>query len=130
MASALLTDDDGFITEGTGNNFFIAKDGELFTPEPRNILRGVTRQTVMELAADLGIRCRERNLEPYDVAGADEAFNTSTTIAVMPVTRFNGLPIGDGKVGPMVRSLIDAFSELVAVDIVAQAKQYKEEAGE
>ena len=72
MASALLTDDDGFITEGTGNNFFIAKDGELFTPEPRNILRGVTRQTVMELAADLGIRCRERNLEPYDVAGAGE----------------------------------------------------------
>jgi branched-chain amino acid aminotransferase len=128
-ASALLTDDDGFITEGTGNNFFIAKDGELFTPEPRNVLRGVTRQAVMELAADMGIRCHERNLEPYDVAGADEAFNTSTTIAVMPATRFNGQPVGDGKVGPMVRSLIDAFSEMVGVDIVAQAKQYKEGAG-
>ena len=127
-ASALLTDEDGFITEGTGNNFFLVKDGELFTPEPRNILRGVTRQTVMDLAGDLGIPCHERNLEPYDVSAADEAFITSTTIALLPATRFNGQPIGDGQVGPMVHSLLDAFSEMVGVDIVAQAKRYKQEA--
>lgn len=128
-AQPLLTDEDGFITEGMGNNFFIVKNGELFTPEPRNILRGVTRQAVMELADTLSISCHERNLDPYDVAGADEAFNTSTTIAIMPVTKFNNLEIGSGKVGPIVLSLIDAFSEMVGVDIVAQANQYKEEAG-
>ena len=127
-AFALLTDDDGFITEGTGNNFFMVSNGELFTPEPRNILRGVTRQTVMELASSLGIPCHERNIESYDVAGADEAFITSTTIAVMPVTRFNSMPVGDGAVGPVVHSLLDAFSEMVGVDIVAQAKRYKEDA--
>ncbi len=128
-ASALLTDDDGFITEGTGTNFFVVKGGELFTPEPRNILRGVTRQAVIELATRLDIPCHETNLEPYDVATADEAFYASTSIAIMPATRFNGLPVGDGKVGPVVRTLLDAFSEMVGVDIVAQAKRYKEEAG-
>ena len=128
-ASALLTDDDGFITEGTGSNFFLVKEGDLFTPEPRNLLRGVTRQAVMDLARELGISCQERNLEPYDVATADEAFFTSTSMAIMPATMFNGLPIGTGQVGPVVRALLDAFSEMVGVDIVAQAKQYKEEAG-
>ena len=128
-ASALLTDENGFITEGTGNNFFLIKDGELFTPEGRNILRGVTRGAVIELADELGIPCHETNLEPYDLANADEAFITSTTIAIMPATKFNGMEIGDGKVGPMVKSLTDAFSEMVGVDIVAQAKEYMEEAG-
>ena len=123
-SSALLTDEDGFITEGTGNNFFMVKDGELFTPEGRNILRGVTRGEVIELAGKLGIRCHEVDLEPYDLASADEAFITSTTIAIIPATLFNWMPIGDGKVGPIVKSLTEAFSEMVGVDIVAQAKLY------
>ena len=124
-AWGLLTDDDGFITEGTGSNFFLVRNGELFTSEPRNILRGVTRQTVMELASDIGVACHERNLEPYDVATADEAFFTATTFAVLPVTRFNGLPVKTGEVGPMVRSLLAAFSDSVGVDIVGQARRYK-----
>ena len=127
-SSPLLTDEDGFITEGTGNNFFMVKDGELFTPEGRNILRGVTRGTVMELAEKLGIKCREVNLEPYDLASADEAFITGTTFAILPATLFNSMPIGDGKVGPIVKSLTKAFSEMVRVDIVAQAKQYRKQA--
>ena len=61
-AWALLTDDDGFITEGTGANFFIVKNGELITPEPRNILRGVTRETIINLAEKLGIKCHEKNI--------------------------------------------------------------------
>ena len=129
-AWALLTDDDGFITEGTGSNFFIVKKGELFTPEPHNILRGVTRQAVIDLAAELGIPCHDEDLDSYDVTTADEAFFTATSYGIMPATRFNGLPIGTGEVGPMVRSLQDALSESVGVDIVAQAKRYKEEAGD
>jgi branched-chain amino acid aminotransferase len=128
-AYAVLTDEDGFLTEGTGSNIFLVKGDELFTPEGRNILRGVTRGAVMDVAAELGIPCHERNVEPYDVVTADEMFFTSTSMAVLPATRFNGLPVGDGTVGPMVRSLLDGFSEMVGVDIVAQAKQYKEEAG-
>ncbi len=123
-AMALMTDEDGFITEGTGANFFIVKDGELFTPEPRNILRGVTRQAVMELAADIGINCYERNLEAYDVATADEAFFTTTPFVMLPVTRFNGLKVGTGAVGPVMRHLLNVWSEIVDVDIVAQAKRY------
>ncbi len=127
-AWALLTDDDGFITEGTGSNFFVVMRGELFTSEPRNILRGVTRQAAIELAAELDVPCNECNLEPYDVAMAEEAFFTTTSYAVMPATRFNGQPIGGGKVGPVTRRLLDGWCQMVGVDIVAQSKEYTLEA--
>lgn len=82
----LLTDEDGFVTEATGANFFLVKDGALFTPEPRNILLGITRKAVMELAAQMGLSCRERNLEPYDVMTADEAFLTTTPYSIVPIS--------------------------------------------
>ena len=106
-------------------NFFLVKNGELFTPEGRNILRGVTRKAVMDIAANQGIPCSEQNLEPYDIVTADEAFFTSTSQAIMPITRFNSLPIGSGKVGTIVPCLLDGFGQMVGVDIVAQAKQCK-----
>lgn len=127
-AWALLTDEDGFITEGTGANFFLVSGGQLLTPEPRNILRGITRQAVIELAAQLRLPCRECNVEPYDVLTAEEAFFTATSFSILPVTRFNGHPVGSGEVGPAVRRLLAAWSEMVGVDIVAQAKRYAEEA--
>ena len=127
-AYALLSDEEGFITEGTGNNFFVVKDGVIYTPEGRNILRGVTRGAVIDLAAELGIPLQETNLEAYDVHGADEAFVSSTSMFILPVTKFNTLPVGDGKVGPTVQRLTDAFSGTVGVDIVTQAKQYQAEA--
>ena len=123
-AFALLTDEDGFITEGTGANFFVVKRGELLTPEPRNILRGVTRQAIIELAAQTGLPCHQCNLEPYDVMTADEAFFTSTPYSILPATRLNGLPIGDGAPGPVTQRLIAAWSDMMGVDIVAQATEY------
>jgi len=123
-AWALLTGEDGFITEGTGSNIFIVKDGRLFTPRPHNILRGVTRQAVIELAAQLNLPCHECDLDPYDVITADEAFFTATSFSIMPVTRFNGHPINSGGPGPVTRRLIAAWSEMVGVDIIAQAKEY------
>ena len=123
-AWAVLVDEDGYLTEGTGSNFFLVRDGELRTPEPRNVLRGVTRQTIFELAGELAIPVREMNLEPYDALTADEAFFTSTPFFLMPATRFNDRPVGDGQVGPIARRLIDVFSESVGVDIVAQARGY------
>jgi branched-chain amino acid aminotransferase len=127
-AWALLTDEDGFITEFTGANFFLVKDGALFTPEPRNILLGITRKAVMELAAQMKLSCRECNLEPYNVMTADEAFATTTPFCIVPVTRLDGHAIGNGKPGPVTQRLIAAWNEMVGVDTVAQAKKYAEQA--
>ncbi len=128
-AWALLLDPDGFVAEGTGSNFFIVTDGTLMTPEPRNILRGTRRAFVMELATRLGIPVRECNMESYDVASADEAFFTSTAFTMLPCTKFNGLPIGEGKRGPVFQALLEAFSEAVGVDIEAQTKAFAAEVG-
>jgi branched-chain amino acid aminotransferase len=126
-AQGILLDIDGNIAENTGGNFFIVADGVLKTPTTRNALAGVSRATVLELAAQLGIPARETDLQPYDVYTADEAFFTSTPYCMMPATRFNGLPVGDGKVGAITSRLLAGWSELVAVDIVAQGLRQLEE---
>ena len=120
-AWALLLDPDGFIAEGSGDNFFLIKNGKLFTPEPRNILRGISRQYIMEeLCPQLGLKCEEKNLEVYDVVTADEAFYTATPFCIMPVTKINGQEIGNGKVGEITKKLLDQWGKNVGVDIVAQ----------
>jgi branched-chain amino acid aminotransferase len=124
---ALLLDPDGFVAEGTGANFFIVKDETLYTPEPRNILRGISRAYVMEMAETLGISCYEKNMGIYEVIDADEAFFTSTPFCMLPVIKINGSEIGSGKVGPMFKKLISQWSENVGVDIIAQIKIYAQE---
>ncbi|MCI0537716.1 MAG: aminotransferase class IV [Verrucomicrobiales bacterium] len=126
-AWALLLDPDGFITEGSGSNFFLVSNGVLTSAEPRNMLRGISRDYVIELAHDLDIPFRERNLEPYDVMSADEAFFTCTPFCMVPATRFHGHPIGNGQIGPTYRKIIERWSENVGVDIVGQIEQYAAE---
>lgn len=122
---ALLLDPDGFIAEGTGDNFFIIKNGTIITPEGRNILRGISRAYVIEeLATQLGMPVMEKNIEPYDVHMADEAFMTGTPFCMLPVTHLNGLPIGDGKVGPAFKSILARWSENVGVDVEGQIKAW------
>ena len=123
-AQALLTDEHGFITEGTGNNFFMVRDGEILTPKGHNILRGVSRGACMELAQKLGIPLREADIEPYDVREADEAWFTSTTICMLPITRFDFQAVGNGQPGSVYGRLLAAWSEEVGVDIAAQAREY------
>lgn len=123
---ALLLDPDGFIAEGTGDNFFIVKDNVLITPEPRNILRGISRAYIFELAKQLKMRCIEKNIEPYDVYTADEAFVTGTPFCMLPVTSLNYEKINDGKIGKITKALLDRWSKNVGVDIVAQIKKYGE----
>ena len=124
---ALLIDPDGFITEGTGDNFFIVKNGGIITPEGRNILRGISRDYIFELAEQLGIPCREANIEPYDVYQADEAFMTATPFCLLPTISLNGVPIGDGKYGPISKRLMAKWSENVGVDIEQQIRDYGKE---
>ena len=119
---ALLLDPDGFIAEGTGDNFFIVKDGVIITPEGRNILRGISRDYVFEIANELGFKCIEKNIEPYDVYDADESFMTGTPFCIIPVTSLNGIIIGDKIIGSVTQRLIDQWSKNVGVDIIKQIK--------
>ena len=123
-AWALLLDLDGFVTEGTGANFMIVKNGTLYSPEPRNMLRGISRDYVIELASELGIPTMERNLEPYDVMTADEAFFTCTPFCMLPAVKFPGQDIGHGQPGAVYQMLIKQWSDEVGVDIVAQIQAY------
>ena len=125
---ALLLGMDGFITEGTGDNFFMVKDGVVVTPEGRDVLRGVSREYVMvDLCSELGIPCVEKNIEPYDVYTADEAFITGTPFCMLPVTSLNGLEIGNGKVGSIFSKLIGLWSDNMGVDIISQIQKWDAE---
>ena len=124
---ALLLDPDGFIAEGCGDNFFIVKDGVIITPEGRNILRGVSRDYIFELAQELNIRCIEKNIEPYDVYEADEAFMTATPFCLLPTVTLNGLKIGSGKMGKVSKKLLKQWSINVGLDIESQIREYGKE---
>ncbi len=122
---ALLLDPDGFVAEGTGDNFFIIKNDTVISPEGRNILRGVSRAYVMnELCPQLGLCVIEKNIEPYDVYTADEAFMTGTPFCMLPVTSLNGLSIGSGSVGAVFSRLIERWSSNTGVDIIGQIRQW------
>ncbi len=125
-AWALLTDEDGFITEGTGANFMMIKDGVLISPEPRNILMGITRRGIIDVATNLRIPFREQNIDAYDVINADEAFFSTTSFVMLPVATVDGRALGTPPPGPVSLRLREGFSEMVGLDFVAQAKRYAE----
>lgn len=124
---ALLLDPDGYVTEGTGDNFFIVKNEKIITPEGRNILRGISRDYIFEIAEDLGISCEESNIEPYDVYNADEAFMTGTPFCLLPTVSLNGIKIGDGIMGLITKKLLKKWSDNVGLDIEKQIKDYGKE---
>ena len=118
---AILLDHNGNLCEGLGSNLFLVRDGELLTPRENFVLPGVSRETVIELAAVLDIPCREADLDLFDGYNADEAFITSTSLCICPVSSINGVAIGRGEVfGPVTRRLADAYAELVDCDFVRQ----------
>ena len=122
----VLLDPDGFLAEGPGWNIFLVRNGELLTPEPRNILLGVSRATTIELARESGIPVQETNLGRYEALQADEIFCTATTYALVHATTFEGQTIGDGKPGPIFNQLLKAWKQSVGIDFVAQACDYAE----
>jgi len=119
-ASALLLDLDGNVTETGGANFLMVEDGTIVSPTLRNILPGISRAMVRELAEQLDVPFVERDFQTFNVINADEAFTASTPYCLMPVTRINGLPIGDAQSGPIYRQLMDAWSREVGLDIFDQ----------
>ena len=118
---AVLLDEKGSLAEGIGSNIFVVKDGCLLTPHGRNVLEGVSRETVFELARGLSIPVEERDLDLYDAYTADEVFLTSTSLCICGVSQVNGAPIAGGKApGPITKKLLDAYSDLVGCDIPGQ----------
>ena len=129
-ATPLLLDLGGNLTETSGSNFLLVKHGAVYSPAPRNILLGVSRKVVFELCGRLGVPFVERDLQIYDAITADEAFVTTTPYCMAPVTRFNGVTVGDGRVGgPVFERLLGAWSEEVGLDIRAQVLGAKVAAG-
>ena len=125
---ALMLDPDGFIAEGSGDNFFIIKDGVLISPEGRNMLRGITRQYIMEeLAPRLNIPVKEKTIELFDAYEADEAFICATPFCMIPVTSINSVKIGNGKPGELFKSLIKEWSNMVGVDIIKQVENWNKD---
>jgi branched-chain amino acid aminotransferase len=119
-ASALLLDLGGNVTETSGANFLIVQGGTIVSPTTVNTLPGISRATVIELAGKLGVPFVEQDIQVESALNAEEAFTTSTPYCLMPVTRLNGVPIGDGKPGPMYRRLIEAWGQEVGLDIEKQ----------
>jgi branched-chain amino acid aminotransferase len=117
---ALLLDANGFIAEGTGNNFFMVKDGKVFTPKGIHALRGITRNYVIKLCNELKIPVSETDIEPFDVYSADEAFVTATPFCMLPVLSLNSLKIGTGRRGKIFDKILKFWSEKVEIDIEKQ----------
>ena len=124
-ARALLLDQDGWVCEASTANVFLYRADEGFVSPPGEaILPGITVAACSELAGKLGLAWRERQIAPPEVKGADEVFLCSTSPCVLPVVQIDDTPIGGGKPGPIYQQLLAAFSQLVGLDIAAQARKF------
>ncbi|MDD5143720.1 branched-chain-amino-acid transaminase [Methanoregula sp.] len=109
---AIFFDTNGYLSEGSGDNLYIVKNGEIITPPTLNNLRGVTRLVVLEIAKSLGITVREQNLGYFDLYTADELICSGTAAEVAPIVWVDGRTIGSGKPGPIFRQLAAAFGPI------------------
>jgi branched-chain amino acid aminotransferase len=110
----LLLDTEGNVAEGSGENFFIVKEGVLHTPKIGGILPGITRKTIMEIASKHNIKTIERDIKPDEVYTADEAFFTGTAAEVTPIRSIDDKVLGQGeKVGPITDKLRQAYLKVV-----------------
>ena len=117
----LLLDPDGYVTESTGANFFMIKDGTVMSICTENALRGISRQSVIGLSRQWADKM---NVSLYDVYNADEAFFTATPFCMLPITSVNGKQIGDGVPGQGYKRILNKWSEKVGVDIKVQIQAW------
>ena len=110
---AMLLDDHGFVAEGSGENIFIVRNGVVYTPDTSSALEGITRDTLLTLAADSGIEVVEKRISRDEVYLADEAFFTGTAAEVTPIREVDGRVIGEGKRGPITEQLQSLYFDVV-----------------
>lgn len=113
---AVMLNAEGFVSECTGDNIFIIKEGQLFTPPlSAGALYGITRRVVMEIAEESGYRVAEPNLTRHDLFNADECFLTGTGAEIVPIVKIDGRVIGDGKPGVITQKLVGQYHALTKV---------------
>ncbi|MCA1806049.1 MAG: branched-chain amino acid transaminase [Xanthomonadaceae bacterium] len=110
---ALLLDVDGFVAEGSGENFFLVRDGVIYTPELTSALDGITRDTLLHIAREEGIEVREKRITRDEVYIADEAFFTGTAAEVTPIRELDNRAIGSGSRGPITERLQSLYFDYV-----------------
>ena len=111
---AIMMNDQGYVAECTGDNIFVMHKGELITPSASaGALKGITRDTALSIAEDLGVPSREANLTRYDVWVAEELFLTGTAAEIIPIVRVDGRQIGDGKPGQLTARFLKSFRQRV-----------------
>ena len=110
---ALLLDVDGFVAEGSGENIFIIRNGKLYTPDLTSALEGITRDTIVQLAAEIGLSVIEKRITRDEVYSADEAFFTGTAAEVTPIRELDRRSIGTGTAGPITKQLQKMYFDAV-----------------
>ena len=110
---ALLLDVDGFVAEGSGENIFIIRHSKLYTPDLTSALEGITRDTIIQLAGELGIPVIEKRITRDEVYCADEAFFTGTAAEVTPIRELDNRQIGPGHRGPITQALQEKYFDVV-----------------
>ncbi len=110
---ALLLDVDGFVAEGSGENVFMIRNGKLYTPDLTSALEGITRDTIIQLANEIGLPVIEKRITRDEVYSADEAFFTGTAAEVTPIRELDNRAIGEGKRGPVTTQLQTMFFDCV-----------------
>ncbi len=111
---ALLLDTDGYVSEGSGENVFIVRNGILFTPDLASCLDGITRDAIITIAKDLGIEVREKRITRDEMYCADEAFFTGTAAEVTPIRELDDRAIGNGTRGPVTEKIQKVFFDTIA----------------
>jgi len=109
---AIFLDNNGFISEGSGDNIFVVKNGKVLTPFTINNLKGITRATAIEILESMGINVIETNLGLFDLYTADEIFVTGTAAEAAPLVKLDGRLVGNGKPGPLTKKMVEAFSDI------------------
>ena len=110
---ALLLDTDGYVSEGSGENVFIVRDGVLYTPDLASCLAGITRDAIIKIAEDLNIEVREKRITRDEMYCADEAFFTGTAAEVTPIRELDDRIIGNGSRGPLTEKIQNVFFDIV-----------------
>lgn len=114
---ALMLDSEGYVAEGAAENLFLVKKGELITPKSSDILKGITRDTIMKISGDLGLSVREKRVTLRELYRADETFFTGTAVEIHSIGKINGRKIGTGKRGPVTEKIQSFYQTLVRGEI-------------
>ena len=111
---AIMLDKNGYISEGSGENIFIVKNGNIYTPNTNHCLNGITRQSVIQIAKDLNLQVKEKNLDYDELLNADEAFFTGTAVEITPISKLDNNLINNGSRGKITKLLQKKFQEIIS----------------